>query len=225
MGLPDIRVSSSGYGAVRRLFNALALVGFAVALFAAPAQAAEPVRVLALGDSLTAGYGLSEADGFTMQLERGLRTKGYEAQVINAGVSGDTTAGGLARLEWALGDNPDVAVVALGANDGLRGLDPAGTRENLDAILATLKQRNVPALLVGMVAPPNLGREYGERFNAIYPELAKKYDVPLYPFFLEGVALDRKLNQEDGMHPNAKGVAIMVEGILPRLTALMDSRG
>ena len=196
-----------------------------MALFAAPVQAAGPVRILALGDSLTAGYGLPQAQGFTVQLERALRAKGYDAQVINAGVSGDTTAGGLARLEWALGDNPDIVVVALGANDTLRALDPAGTRQNLDGILATLKQRNIPTLLVGMFAPPNLGRDYGDRFNAIYPDLAKKYDVPLYPFFLEGVALDRKLNQEDGMHPNAAGVAIMVEGILPRLTALMDSRG
>jgi acyl-CoA thioesterase-1 len=143
--------------------------------------------------------------------------------VINAGVSGDTTAGGRARLDWALGDQPNVAVVELGANDGLRGLDPASTRENLDAILTTLKDRKIPTLLAGMYAPRNLGREYGDRFNAIYPELAAKHDVPLYPFFLEGVALDPKLNQEDGMHPNAKGVAIVVEGILPHLTALIDS--
>lgn len=186
------------------------------------ALAAEPVRILALGDSLTAGYGLPERDGFTARLQRALRDQGYQADVINAGVSGDTTAGGRARLEWALADNPRAAVVALGANDGLRGIDPASTRENLDAILAILKERNVPTLLAGMYAPPNLGRDYGERFNAIYPDLAAKYDVPLYPFFLEGVALDRKLNQEDGMHPNAQGVAIMVDGILPHLTGLLD---
>ncbi|UEM04034.1 arylesterase [Skermanella rosea] len=214
-----------------RLFNAgakaAAAAGLALlALVAVPegrlAAAAEPVRILALGDSLTAGYGLPEQDGFTARLQRALRDKGYQADVINAGVSGDTTAGGRARLEWALADQPQAVVVALGANDGLRGIDPASTRENLDAILATLKEREVPTLLAGMYAPPNLGRDYGERFNAIYPELAAKYDVPLYPFFLEGVALDRKLNQEDGMHPNAQGVAIMVDGILPHLTGLLD---
>lgn len=188
-----------------------------------PVAAAEPVKILALGDSLTAGYGLPEADAFTTRLQQALKDKGYDVQVINAGVSGDTTAGGRARLDWALGDQPDVAVVELGANDGLRGLDPASTRENLDAILTTMKERKVPTLLAGMYAPRNLGREYGDRFNAIYPELAAKHDVPLYPFFLEGVALDPKLNQEDGMHPNAKGVAIVVDGILPHLTALIDS--
>nr|WP_147040185.1 arylesterase [Skermanella aerolata] len=187
-----------------------------------PVAAAEPVKILALGDSLTAGYGLPEADAFTTRLQQALKDKGYDVQVINAGVSGDTTAGGRARLDWALGDQPDVAVVELGANDGLRGLDPASTRENLDAILTVMKERGVPTLLAGMYAPRNLGREYGDRFNAIYPELAAKHDVPLYPFFLEGVALDPKLNQEDGMHPNAKGVAIVVDGILPHLTALID---
>lgn len=214
-----------------RLFNAgakaaaaagLALLALAAVPEGRPAAAAEPVRILALGDSLTAGYGLPEQDGFTTRLQRALRDKGYQADVINAGVSGDTTAGGRARLEWALADQPQAVVVALGANDGLRGIDPASTRENLDAILSTLKGREIPTLLAGMYAPPNLGRDYGERFNAIYPDLAAKYDVPLYPFFLEGVALDRKLNQEDGMHPNAQGVAIMVDGILPHLTGLLD---
>lgn len=214
----------------RRLFNAVAKatavsgVGLALGSGAAatPVAAAEPVRILALGDSLTAGYGLPEADAFTTRLQQALKDKGYDVQVINAGVSGDTTAGGRARLDWALGDQPDVALVELGANDGLRGLDPASTRENLDAILTVMKERGVPTLLAGMYAPRNLGREYGDRFNAIYPELAAKHDVPLYPFFLEGVALDPKLNQEDGMHPNAKGVAIVVDGILPHLTALID---
>ena len=134
---------------------------------AAPVLAAEPLKILALGDSLTAGYGLPEADAFTTRLQQALKDKGYDVQVINAGVSGDTTAGGRARLDWALGDQPDVAVVELGANDGLRGLDPASTRENLDAILTTLKERGVPTLLAGMYAPRNLGREYGDRFNAI----------------------------------------------------------
>jgi acyl-CoA thioesterase I len=226
MGFPDIHEGSSGYGLCRRLFNAVAkaapvaALGLGVAM--TPVAAAEPVKILALGDSLTAGYGLPEADAFTTRLQKALKDKGYDVQVINAGVSGDTTAGGRARLDWALGDQPDVAVVELGANDGLRGLDPASTRENLDAILTAMKERKVPTLLAGMYAPRNLGREYGDRFNAIYPELAEKHDVPLYPFFLEGVALDPKLNQEDGMHPNAKGVAIVVDGILPHLTALID---
>jgi acyl-CoA thioesterase-1 len=234
MGFPDIHECSSGYGLCGRLFNAvakatavaalaLAAAGTPVLAVRTPALAGEPVKILALGDSLTAGYGLAETDGFTTRLQKALKDKGYDAQVINAGVSGDTSAGGRSRLDWALGDQPQVAVVELGANDGLRGLDPASTRENLDAILTALKERKIPTLLAGMYAPRNLGRDYGDRFNAIYPDLAAKHDVPLYPFFLDGVALDPKLNQEDGMHPNAKGVAIVVEGILPHLTALIDS--
>jgi acyl-CoA thioesterase-1 len=227
MGFPDIHECSSGYGLCGRLFNvvakATAVAALALAAAGAPVLAGEPVKILALGDSLTAGYGLAEGDSFTTLLQKALKDKGYDVQVINAGVSGDTTAGGRARLDWALGDQPDVAVVELGANDGLRGLDPASTRENLDAILTALKERKIPTLLAGMYAPRNLGREYGDRFNAIYPDLAAKHDVPLYPFFLEGVALDPKLNQEDGMHPNAKGVAVVVEGILPHLTPLIDS--
>jgi acyl-CoA thioesterase-1 len=226
MGFPDIHERSSGYGLCRRLFNAVAkataVAALGLGVTMTPVAAAEPVKILALGDSLIAGYGLPEADAFTTKLQQALKDKGYDVRVINAGVSGDTTAGGRARLDWALGDQPDVAVVELGANDGLRGLDPASTRENLDAILTVMKERGVPTLLAGMYAPRNLGREYGDRFNAIYPELAAKHDVPLYPFFLEGVALDPKLNQEDGMHPNAKGVAIVVAGILPHLTALID---
>jgi acyl-CoA thioesterase-1 len=226
MGFPDIHECSSGYGLRGRLFNAVAKATTAAVLTlgaaGTPVLAAEPVKILALGDSLTAGYGLPEGDGFTVRLQKALKDKGYDVQVINAGVSGDTTAGGRARLDWALGDQPQVALVELGANDGLRGLDPASTRENLDAILTTLKDRKIPTLLAGMYAPRNLGREYGDRFNAIYPDLAAKHDVPLYPFFLDGVAMDPKLNQEDGMHPNAKGVAIVVDGILPHLTRLID---
>jgi acyl-CoA thioesterase-1 len=227
MGFPDIHECSSGYGLRGWLFNAVAkataLAALVLAAAGTPVLAGEPVKILALGDSLTAGYGLPEADAFTTRLQKSLKDKGYDVQVINAGVSGDTTAGGRARLDWALGDQPQVAVVELGANDGLRGLDPGSTRENLDAILTALKERKIPTLLAGMYAPRNLGREYGDRFNAIYPDLAAKHDVPLYPFFLEGVALDPKLNQEDGMHPNAKGVAVVVEGILPHLTPLIDS--
>jgi acyl-CoA thioesterase-1 len=232
MGRSTGQKNSSRYGASRWFFNAtarrmLAFLALLTVLIAqpSPGEAAAPVRILAFGDSLTAGYGLPEPQGFTAQLERALRDAGFGVEVINGGVSGDTSAGGRARIDWALADKPDLVVVGLGANDALRGLDPAVTRANLDAILGTLKQRGIPALLVGMYAPPNLGRDYGERFKAIYPDLARKYDVPLYPFFLEGVALDPKLNQGDGMHPNAQGVAVMVRGILPYVTPLLARQG
>lgn len=156
-----------------------------------------------------------------MQLEAALRAKGLKATVINAGVSGDTTAGGKARLGWSLADKPHVAIVALGANDGLRGLDPAGTRANLDAILKQLNAKGIPVLLAGMYAPPNLGPGYGKDFNAIFPDLAKKYDTVYYPFFLDGVAVQPKLNQRDGIHPNADGVAVIVKRIAPYVERLI----
>jgi acyl-CoA thioesterase-1 len=211
----------------RRLFNVgiAALLGAAVMAPDGPAVAANgPVRLLALGDSLTAGYGLGEGQGFVPQLEKALRAKGYDVTVINAGVSGDTTAGGLSRLDWALGDKPDAALVELGANDMLRGLDPAAARANLDAILTKLKERNIPTLLAGIYASASYGRAYTERFDAIYPELAAKHGVPLYPFFLDGVATDAAMNQGDGIHPNAAGVKVIVERILPYVTRLLDNR-
>ncbi|WP_245986461.1 arylesterase [Azospirillum thermophilum] len=183
----------------------------------------KPIKLLALGDSLTAGYGLPEPQGFTAQLQKALTAKGYAVTVINAGVSGDTTAGGLARLDWALADRPDAAIVELGANDMLRGLDPGQARANMDAILKTLAEKRIPTLVAGMLAAPSLGRAYGERFNAIYPDLAGQYGAALYPFFLDGVATDQTLNQPDGIHPNAKGVSIIVERILPHVTRLLDS--
>jgi acyl-CoA thioesterase-1 len=211
-----------------RLFNAaaalLGALALSLALALAPAAspaAAGPVRVLALGDSLTAGYGLPPEQGFTAALERALRERGIDARVINGGVSGDTTAGGLSRLDWSLADDPQVAIVALGANDGLRGIDPANTRANLDAILSKLRRKGIPVLLAGMYAPRNLGRDYAERFDRLYPELAEKHGVALYPFFLEGVAADPRLNQADGIHPNREGVAVMVKGILPHLEPLV----
>ncbi len=197
----------------------------ALLLLALPAAAAEPIRLLALGDSLTAGYGLPTDQSFPVQLEAALRDRGYEVAVINAGVSGDTTAGGLARLDWALSDEPDLVLLGLGANDGLRGIDPRDTRRNLAAILEKLSERGMPTLLAGMYAPPNLGREYGEVFNALYPELAETYAVPLYPFFLEGVAAVTSLNQADGIHPNGAGVAVIVENMLPSVIALIESAG
>ena len=180
------------------------------------AAAAKETRLLAFGDSLTSGWGLAARDAFPAQLERALHAAGRtDVRVIASGVAGDTSAGGRARLAWSLADRPDAAIVELGANDGLRGLDPASTYDNLDAILTELKRRNIPVLLAGMYAPPNLGREYGRAFNAVYPRLAERHGVPLYPFFLDGVAVEPHLNQPDGIHPNEKGVAVIVERILP----------
>ena len=206
---------------VRRLGIGLAAL---LAVWAQTASA-ESIRLLALGDSLVAGYGLPAAESFPAQLETALRAQGYEVSVINAGVSGDTTAGGLARLDWALADKPDLVLVELGANDGLRGLDPNDTRRNLDEMLKRLTDRGMPTLLAGMYAPPNLGREYGAVFNGLYPDLAEKYQVALYPFFLEGVATIESLNQSDGIHPNSAGVAVIVENMLPSVIALIESAG
>lgn len=186
---------------------------------------AAPIRIVAFGDSITAGYGLQPEDALPARLEAALKAKGYAVAVTNAGVSGDTTAGGRARLDWTLAEKPDLLILALGGNDGLRGLDPAKTRENVDAMLARLKAQNVPTILVGMLAPRNLGPEYARVFDPLYGELAKKYDVPLYPFLLEGVAVDRALNQPDGIHPNPKGVDVIVERMLPTVTAALDRLG
>ena len=206
------------YGLRALVFNlALALgLGFGAL---APARAAEGVKtILALGDSLTHGYGLPDAEIFPVQLEKALAAAGVTAKVINAGVSGDTTAGGLARLDWALGDPaapPDLVIVELGANDALRALDPAEAEANLYAILTRLHEKGIKALLAGMLAPPNLGKDYGASFDALYPRLAEKHQVPFYPFFLDGVATIPALNQADGMHPNGAGVAVIVEKITP----------
>jgi acyl-CoA thioesterase-1 len=188
-----------------------------------PVAGAEPFRLLVLGDSLTAGYGLTAPDNFPNRLQAALRANGRNVEVVNAGVSGDTTAGGLARLGWALRDAPDAVIVELGANDALRGLDPQTAYGNLDRILAALVDEQVPTLLAGMRAPPNLGAEYGAAFDAIYPRLAEKHGVPLYPFFLDGVAAQPALNQEDGIHPNAKGVDRIVAAILPHVERLIAS--
>jgi len=198
----------------------LGLAGAAQSQDSGTAGGAE-LRILALGDSLTAGYGLAPEDGFVAQLQRALDDAGLDVQVLDGGVSGDTTAGGLARLDWALADAPDAVILELGANDGLRGLDPAATRANLDAMLTRLGQAGKPVLLTGMLAPPNLGPEYGAEFNRIYPELAEAHGVALYPFFLDGVAAEPALNQDDGIHPNAEGVRIIVERLLPRLRDLI----
>jgi acyl-CoA thioesterase-1 len=203
------------------------LAGLAVSLVLSGGKAygQDRLKVLVLGDSLVAGYNLPPDQSFPSQLEKALRSEGFHVDVINSGVSGDTSAGGRARLDWALSAKPDVAILELGANDGLRGLEPAQTFENLDAILTRMKQDKVRVLLAGMLAPPNLGRSYGQDFRSVYPRLAEKHSVPLYPFFLDGVAADPALNLGDGMHPNGKGVAVIVEKVLPYLRPLLKEPG
>lgn len=198
----------------------LALFAAALLLAAMPARA-EPMRIVALGDSLTAGYGLEPAGSFTVQLEAALKARGHDIVIVNAGVSGDTSSDGAARVDWSVGEDADAVIVELGANDALRGVDPAITREALDGLLARLGERGLPVLLAGMLAPPNLGQDYGARFNPIYPELAAKHGTLFYPFFLDGVAAEAGLNQPDGIHPNAEGVAIIVERIVPSVEALI----
>jgi acyl-CoA thioesterase-1 len=182
-----------------------------------PAEAAT-LRILAFGDSLTAGFDLPPGQSFADQLQAALMSKGYDAVVIQGGVSGDTSSGGKARLDWVLkGAKADHVIVELGANDALRGIDPALTRANLDDIITRLKAGHVKVLLAGMLAPPNLGADYQKSFNAIYPELARRHDIPLYPFFLDGVATHPELTLADGMHPSPQGVAVMVQKMLPVL--------
>jgi len=184
---------------------------------------AAPVKILALGSSLTQGYGLPPGTEFTVQLQAALKKAGIDAVVTNAGVSGDTSAGGLARLDWSLGDHPDAVILELGSNDMLRGIAPGETEKNLRAVLDKLKAAHVKVLLTGMHAQRNLGADYVKQFDAIYPRLAKDYDVLFYPFFLDGVALNPKLNQADGMHPNPAGVKVVVARMLPLVSKLVLS--
>ena len=182
-----------------------------------------PLKVMAFGDSLTAGYGLTVRDGFVPRLEAALKAEGYNVTIVNAGVSGDTTAGGKARLDWSLAEKPDAVLLELGANDALRGLSPGASEANLEAMLKVLKERKIPVLLIGMKSPPNLGPEYVTAFEAIYPRLAARYGIPLYPFFLDGVAASSTLNQPDGIHPNADGVHEIVRRILPVVAKFLDT--
>jgi acyl-CoA thioesterase-1 len=194
----------------------------ALVVFAGAARAAErPVKIVALGDSLTAGYQLSAGDTFPARLEQALKAKGLAVEVVNAGVSGDTSSGGLARLDWSVPEGTDAVILELGANDMLRGVDPKVTREALETIIRKLKERRIEVLLCGMLAPPNLGADYARAYNPIYPQLAAAHDVLFYPFFLDGVATNAKLNLGDGMHPNADGVAAIVERILPKVEELI----
>ena len=212
-----------GYGGLRgfcKLFVAGALAMMSQAVAAAPVR-----TILAFGDSLTAGYQLGPQDGFAPQLEAALRASGRQVRVHNAGVSGDTTAQGRARLAWVLKGlkvKPDLAIVELGANDMLRGQPPATAKANLDAILTTLKAQGVPVVLAGMLASPNLGPGYAREFNAVFPDLAKKHGAVLYPFFMNGVVGGRGLQLRDGMHPTKAGVAVIVRGILPTVTRALD---
>jgi acyl-CoA thioesterase-1 len=209
---------------VHMLVLGMALMVAGAALAQTPGvRPAKPIKMVVLGDSLSAGLGLSGSAAFPAQLQKSLQSKGIAVDMINAGVSGDTSSGGRDRLDWSVPEGTEAVILELGANDALRGIDPQLTRSALSDILTRLKARGVAVLLCGMVAPPNYGSDYSARFNAIYPDLAKSFGVPLYPFFLEGVASDAKLNQADGMHPTAEGVDAIVRNILPAVEAFLGT--
>lgn len=182
---------------------------------------AAPIRIVAFGDSLTAGYGLKPSEAFPVQLQAALKAKGYNVDIVNAGVSGDTAPAGLERFDWAVPDKTEAVILELGANDALRGLDPKQTRSSLDTIVGKLKARNIDVLLAGMRAPSNWGEDYRVAFDAIYGDLAGTHGALLYPFFLDGVLQKKELNLEDGMHPTGKGIAVIVERILPKVEELI----
>ena len=187
------------------------------------ARETRPVKMVVLGDSLSAGLGLSAPAAFPARLQKALQSKGIAVDMVNAGVSGDTSSGGRDRLDWSVPEGTQAVIVELGANDALRGVDPKVTRSALTDILTRLKARGIAVLLCGMYAPPNYGADYSASFNAIYPDLAKSFGVPLYPFFLEGVATDAKLNQADGLHPTGEGVDTIVKNILPTVEAFLGA--
>jgi len=202
--------------------RALAAAIVAAAMLALPATAAErPVRIVALGDSLTAGYGLAADAAFPARLEAALNAKGLAVAIANAGVSGDTASGGLARLDWSVPEGTEAVILELGANDMLRGVDPKLTRKALEEIVRRLKARRIEVLLAGMRAAPNLGPDYGRAFESIYSDLAKTHDLLLYPFFLDGIAAEARFNQRDGLHPSAAGIDKIVAGILPKVEELV----
>ncbi|MCP3373287.1 arylesterase [Bradyrhizobium cajani] len=203
----------------------IAVLVLALMTFANPAwaEATRPVKLVVLGDSLSAGLGLPAQEAFPTKLQKALQAKGIAVDMTNAGVSGDTSSGGRDRLDWSVPDGTDGVIVELGANDALRGIDPDLTRAALSEIVTRLKARKIAVMLCGMLAPPNYGADYAARFNSIYPDLAKKFDVPLYPFFLDGVAADAKLNQADGIHPTAAGVDIIVGNIMPTVEAFLGT--
>lgn len=203
------------------IFACAAALAAMIAPVTAPLAQEKTLRLVALGDSLTAGYGLPQEAAFPVVLEKALKAKGYNVEITNAGVSGDTSSGGLDRLDWSVPDGTDGVIVELGANDMLRGIDPALPRRNIEAIVERLKSRNIPVMLAGMYASRNLGSDYVQKFDTLYSDIAKKHDLVLYPFFLDGVAGERSLNLPDGMHPTAKGVEIIVERILPTVESFL----
>ncbi len=213
-------IVSTGYGRFAAAVNLL-LALFIVSLTPSYAQTA-PTKIAVLGDSISAGYGLKPDRALPVRLEAALKAKGRDVTFLNHGVSGDTMAGGLSRVDWMLGDKPDIVLVALGGNDMLRGSDPAQAERNLDAIVAKLKAANVPVWIAGMMAPRNFGAEYATQFDGLYKRVADKYGVPLYAFLLDGVAADPAFNQPDGIHPNPRGVEILVEKMLPFLIKNLD---
>jgi acyl-CoA thioesterase-1 len=205
------------------LVLAIGLFAAGTSFAQAPAAQAKPVKMVVLGDSLSAGLGLPANAAFPAKLQKSLNANGIAVDMINAGVSGDTSSGGRDRLDWSVPEGTDAVIVELGANDALRGTDPKLTQSALSDILTRLKARRIAVLLCGMMAPPNYGSDYSARFNAIYPELAKSFGVPLYPFFLDGVAADARLNQADGIHPTAEGVDVIVKNILPTVKAFLGA--
>jgi acyl-CoA thioesterase-1 len=209
---------------VRMLILGLALIGAEPAFAQASAAiGAKPIKMVVLGDSLSAGFGLAGSDAFPAKLQKALKARGIPVEMVNAGVSGDTTSGGRDRLDWSVPEGTRAVIVELGANDALRGTDPAVTRAALSDIVTRLRARGIAVLLCGMLAPPNYGNDFAARFDAIYPDIAKSSGVPLYPFFLKGVAADATLNQADGMHPTAEGVEIIVNNILPTVEAFLGT--
>jgi len=215
---------AKGAARLRLMTMLLALFACLLAAFSPAADAADrPLRIIAFGDSLTAGYGLPASASFPAQLQKALEMTGRKIVIENAGVSGDTTQAGLDRLDWSIGDGIDGVIVALGANDALRGLDPAQTRSALVQIIVRLKARKIPVMLAGMRAPPNMGADFQQRFDSIFPDLAREHGLILYPFFLDGVAGRRELNQNDGIHPTADGIKLIVERILPSVERFIAS--
>lgn len=206
-----------------RLKATAPIVFAALALSGASASAETPLEIVVLGDSLVAGYELAPGEDYPTKLEAALKKAGYDVAITNAGVSGDTTSGGLARLDWSVPDSANAVILELGANDALRGLAPQQAAENLSAIVERLRDREIPVMLMGMMAPPNMGADYAADFNPIYPELASEYGLELYPFFLDGVATHAEYQLADGMHPNAAGVDVMVEKTLPSVEAFIRS--
>jgi acyl-CoA thioesterase-1 len=215
-----MRINVLRRGTRARLYGAI-IMAFLVAAISAPVNA-QPIKIVAFGDSLLAGFGLRANESFPAQLENALKKRGHDVDVANAGVSGDTTTGGLSRLDWSIPDGTNAVIIVLGANDMLRGMEPELARKNLSEMIKRLKDRKIEILIGGMRAAPNLGADYARKFDSIYADLAKEHDILIYPFFLDGVAGQRDLNMSDGIHPTPKGVSLIVERILPSVDSLIE---